>query len=122
MAPRKRSKVHDGVRKTSIVKGDRVRVIRGNYRDQEGTVLEVVRDKNRVLVQGVNIRKRHQRPSQANPDGGIVSFEAPIHLSNVMLIDPSTGNPSRIRTQRLEDGTRERIAVKSGQVVPRPER
>jgi len=108
-------------RKHKIVKGDRVRVIRGNYRDMEGTVLEVLKDAGRVRVEGVNTRKRHQRPSQANPDGGIISFEAPIDISNVMLIDPASGEPSRVRVRIEDDGTKERIAVKSGNPVPRPQ-
>ncbi len=108
-------------RKQRIMKGDRVRVIRGNYRDMEGSVLEVLRDEGRVRVEGVNIRKRHTRPSQADPDGGIISMVAPIHISNVMLIDPSNDEASRVRTQVEEDGTKERIAVKSGNPIPRPQ-
>jgi len=108
-------------RKYQIMKGDRVRVIRGNFRDMEGTVLEVLKDSGRVRVEGVAMRKRHQRPSQANPEGGIVTFEAPIDISNVMLIDPATGEPSRIRTRIEPDGTKERIAVKSGNPIPRPQ-
>ena len=107
--------------KHKIVKGDRVRVIRGNYRDMEGTVLKVLRDAGRVRVEGVNVRKRHTRPSQANPDGGVISFEAPIDVSNVMLIDPATGEPSRVRMRIEEDGTKERISVKSGNPIPRPQ-
>jgi len=110
-----------GARKFKIMKGDRVRVVRGNYRDMEGTVLEVQKDKGRVRVEGVNMRKRHQRPSQANPEGGIVTFEAPIDVSNVMLIDPASGEPGRIRMRIEEDGTKERISVKSGNPVPRPQ-
>jgi len=110
-----------GARKFRIMKGDRVRVVRGNHRDMEGTVLEVLTDKGRVRVEGVNMRKRHQRPSQANPEGGIVTFEAPIDVSNVMLIDPASGEPSRIRARIEEDGTKERIAVKTGNPVPRPQ-
>jgi large subunit ribosomal protein L24 len=106
-------------RKFKISKGDRVRVVRGNYRDQEGTVLRVIADKNAVLVEGINMRKRHMRPSQSNPDGGIVSLEAPIHISNVMLVDPTSGDASRIRTRIESDGTKERIAVKSGNPIPR---
>ena len=106
--------------KHQIMKGDRVRVIRGNYRDMEGSVLEVQRDKNRVRVEGVNMRKRHTRPSQADPDGGIITFEAPIHISNVMLLDPTSDTASRIRIQVEEDGTKERIAVKTGNPIPRP--
>ncbi|MFQ5536449.1 MAG: 50S ribosomal protein L24 [Gemmatimonadota bacterium] len=106
--------------KHKIVKGDRVRVIRGNFRDMEGTVLEVLKGQDRVRVEGVAMRKRHTRPSQADPDGGIITFEAPIHISNVMLIDPATGEPSRVRIRVEDDGTKERISVKSGNPVPRP--
>lgn len=102
------------------MKGDRVKVIRGNDREKEGTVLRVLREKDRVVVEGVNVRKRHTRPSQNDPDGGIISFEAPIHLSNVMLIDPASGEASRVRTRVEEDGVKERIAVKSGNPVPKP--
>ena len=110
-----------GARKHKIMKGDRVRVIRGNYRDLEGSVLEVLPDEDRVRVEGVNLRKRHTRPSQADPDGGIISMVAPIHISNVMLIDPATEQPSRVRTRTEEDGTKERISVKSGNPIPRPQ-
>jgi len=106
--------------RTRIVKGDRVRVIRGNFRDVEGRVLRVDSALGRVVVEGVNMRKRHQRPTQDNPEGGIVTFEAPVDISNVMLIDPSSGNPSRVRIRMEKDGTKERIAVKSGNAVPRP--
>lgn len=110
-----------GAPKSKIMKGDRVKVIRGNYRDIEGTVLEVLRDKDRVRVEGVNQRKRHTRPSQADPDGGIITFEAPIHISNVMLIDPAAETASRVRIQIEDDGTKERIAVKTGNPIPRPQ-
>ena len=102
-----------------VVKGDRVRVIRGNHRDAEGTVLRVLRKANRVVIQGVNMRKRHTRPTQANPEGGIITSEAPIHISNVMLIEPASGEPSRIRIRVEPDGLKERIAVKSGNPIPR---
>lgn len=102
-----------------VRKGDRVRVISGNYRGQEGTILRVEPDKNRVVVQGVNVRKRHRKPSQTDPEGGIVSFEAPIHASNVMLVDPASGEPTRVRSQAGEDGKRERVAVRSGRVIPK---
>jgi len=107
--------------KHNIMKGDQVKVIRGNYRELEGTVLEVLRDKDRVRVEGVNQRKRHTRPSQNNPDGGIITFEAPIHISNVMLIDPTTGEPSRVRIEVDEHGNKERVAVKSGNPIPKPQ-
>lgn len=109
----KRPKVH-------VRKGDRVKVIRGNDAGREGTVLRVLPAENRVVVEGVNLRKRHMRPSQENPDGGIITFEAPIHASNVMLIDPSTGEPTRIRKRIDEDGRKERISVRSGNPIPVP--
>lgn len=105
--------------KAKIRRGDRVRVIRGNFRDQEGTVLRVDRDENRVVIQGINFRKRHRKPSQLNPEGAIISFEAPVHASNVMLIDPSTGEPSRVRMQRDGEGRAERVSVASGRVIPK---
>ncbi len=104
---------------TKIVKGDRVRVIRGNHRDAEGTVLRVIRNTRQVVVQGVNMRKRHTRPSQENPEGGIITFEGPIHISNVMLIEPATGEASRVRIRVEPDGLKERIAVRSGNPVPK---
>ena len=107
--------------KCQIMKGDRVRVIRGNDREAEGNVLEVIKDTRQVRVEGVNMRKRHTRPSEANPDGGIISFESPINISNVMLIDPATDEPRRVRVRIEEDGTKERIAVKSGNPIPRPQ-
>lgn len=106
-------------RKIKITRGDRVRVIRGNDRDQEGTVLRVLPDSSAVVVEGVNMRKKHMRPSQSDPDGGIITLEAPIHISNVMLVDPTSGDASRVRIRVEDDGTKERIAVKSGNPVPR---
>ncbi len=106
--------------KRRIMKGDRVKVIRGNYRDMEGAVLEVLQDENRVRVEGVNTRKRHTRPSQKDPDGGIISMVAPIHISNVMLIDASGEKASRVRTRAEKEGTKERVAVKTGNPIPKP--
>ncbi|CAN5825194.1 50S ribosomal protein L24 [soil metagenome] len=105
--------------KMRIRRGDRVKVIRGNYRGQEGTVLRVDSEKNRVVVEGVNMRKRHRKPSAIDPEGGIISFEAPIAASNVMLIDPSTGEPTRVRVQLNDDGTKDRVSVKSGRAIPK---
>jgi large subunit ribosomal protein L24 len=110
--PVERQKLH-------VRRGDRVKVIRGNFAGTEGTVLRVLPKTNRVVVEGVNLRKRHTRPSQANPEGGIISFEAPIHVSNVMLIDPTSGEPTRVRKRIDADGTKERISVKSGNPIPR---
>jgi large subunit ribosomal protein L24 len=93
--PRRRKSV--STHKLHVRRGDRVRVIRGNFAGKEGIVLRVMPAENRVIVEGLNLRKRHMRPSQENPEGGIVSFEAPIHASNVMRIDPATGEPTRKR-------------------------
>jgi large subunit ribosomal protein L24 len=105
--------------KLHVRRGDRVRVIRGNFAGQEGTVLRVLTKENRVVIEGINMRKRHMRPSQANQEGGIVTFEAPIHASNVMLIDPTTGEPSRVRQRTDADGMKERVSVRSGNPIPR---
>lgn len=107
-------------RKLHVRKGDQVQVISGNYRGARGQVLRSIPSKNQVVVEGVNLRKRHQAPSQQNPEGGIVTFEAPIHVSNVMLIDPTTDEPTRYRIRIDADGTKERISVKSGNPIPRP--
>ena len=116
----KKSKARRGGTKHRIAKGDRVRVIRGNFRDAEGTVLRVVSEADRVVVEGVNMRKRHERPTQANPEGGIITFEAPIHISNVMLVDPASGDASRTRLRVEADGAKERIALKTGNPIPKP--
>lgn len=108
---RKRHKLH-------VSRGDQVKVIRGVYKGVEGEVLRVLPKQKRVVVEGVNMRKRHQRPTQ-DSEGGIVTFEAPIAASNVMLIDPTTGEPSRTRTHVDADGTKERISVKSGNPIPK---
>jgi large subunit ribosomal protein L24 len=105
--------------KMKLRKGDRVKVLRGNERGKEGTILRVDREKNRVVVEGVNIRKRHRKPTAMDPEGGIISFEAPIHASNVMLLDPANDEPTRIRSKTNEDGSKDRVAVGSGRAIPR---
>ena len=119
MAIKKRHGAPAVRRKLHVRRGDRVKVIRGNHAGAEGTVLRVLTQENRIVVEGVNLRKRHQRPSQANPEGGIITFEAPIHASNVMLLDPGSGEPTRVRQQVDADGTKERVSVKSGNPIPR---
>ena len=105
--------------KMKIRRGDRVKVISGNHKGQEGVVLRVEPEKGRVVIQGVNMRKRHMKPSQTSPEGGIVQFEAPVHVSNVMLLDPTTGEPTRVRAGVGEDGKRQRISARSGNAIPR---
>jgi len=119
MGGRGRKKTQHGSGKLHVRRGDRVRVIRGNDAGREGTVLRVIPDQAKVVVEGVNRRTKHQRPTQDMPEGGRMTFEAPIHVSNVMLIDPSTGEPSRVRSRVDADGTRERIAVRSGNAIPK---
>ena len=99
-------------------KNDLVEVITGRDRGKRGKVLQVLPEKGRVVVQGVNFIKRHTRPNpQKNIKGGIVEREAPIHASNVMLLDPEENKPTRIGHKTLPDGRRVRIGRKSGAVV-----
>jgi len=101
--------------------GDQVAVIAGNNKGSEGRVIRVEPLRNRVVVEGVNMRTRHQRPSQANPEGGIVTFEAPIHASNVMLLCPHCKAPSRVHRRHDADGTLERLCVRCETPIPVPE-
>lgn len=91
-------------KKIHIKKGDMVKVVTGSYKGKEGRVIEVVRDTNRALVEGVNMIKRHTKPNAQYPDGGIINKEAPIHLSNLMYIDPKTGNPTKVGRKIDEKG------------------
>ena len=102
-----------------VTKGDTVRVMRGDDKGKEGKIIRVYPKTGRVTVEGVNIVKRHRRARTADEQSGIVDFPAPIHASNVMLLDPKSGGPTRVRRQIDEDGTKERIAVKSGEAIPR---
>lgn len=97
---------------------DEVEVIAGNYKGVRGTVQRVLREEGRVVVSGVNVVKKHQKPrpsgGRSQAQGGIIEFEAPISVSNVMVIDPQTGEPTRVGVRRTEDGRRVRFAKKSG--------
>ena len=105
--------------KTRITTGDTVRVMRGEDKGKEGKVLRVYLKKGRVTVEGVNIVKRHRKATRPEEQSGIIDMPAPIHLSNVMLLDPKTGEPTRIRMRIDADGTKERISAKSGDAIPR---
>lgn len=98
--------------------GDNVVVISGKDKGKTGVVLTAIPKKNRVVVEGVNIIKKHQKPTQMNPEGGILEVEAPIHVSNVMHVDPESGERTRVRYEIKEDGTKVRTAVKSGKEIP----
>lgn len=102
--------------KLHIKKDDLVKVIAGVSKGEEGKVLEVYTDKNRALVEGVNMAKRHTKPNATHPNGGIVDQEAAVHLSNLMLIDPKTGEPTRIG-RKLVDGKLTRFSKKTGEVL-----
>lgn len=108
-------------KKMRVIRGDTVKVITGNDKGKEGKVLKTFPDTQRVIVEKVNMIKRHTRPSQRLPQGGVIEREAPIHVSNVMVIDPKSGARTRIGYKVLSDGTRERIAKKSGEMLPRHE-
>lgn len=99
-----------------VKKGDKVQVISGKDKGKQGVILEAYPKKDRVLVEGVNVIKKHSKPSQMNPQGGIMSQEAPIHVSNVMPIDPKTGKPTRVG-YNVVDGKKVRVAKKSGEVL-----
>lgn len=93
--------------------GDKVKVIAGKDKGKEGVVVKTLATKDRVVVEGVNIVKKHQKPNNQYPQGGIVELEAPIHVSNVQLLDPSTNEPTKVG-YKVEDGKKVRFAKKSG--------
>lgn len=99
-----------------IKTGDKVRVMRGKDAGKEGTVTKVLIGKDRVVVEGVNMIKKHVKPSTVNPNGGVIDMEAAIHVSNVMLLDPKDGKPTRVG-KSVVDGKRVRIAKKSGDAL-----
>ena len=99
-----------------IKKGDRVVLLAGRDKGRQGEVLRVFPTENRLVVQGLNLVKRHTRPSQADPQGGIKTKEAPLHISNVAFVDPQNGGPTRIGF-RMEGDKKVRFAKKSGEVI-----
>ncbi|MCM3741036.1 50S ribosomal protein L24 [Oceanobacillus luteolus] len=99
-----------------VKKGDKVKVLSGKDRGKTGTILELYPKKDRVLVEGVNMVQKHAKPSQENPQGGILNQEAAIHVSNVLPIDPKTGEPTRVGYE-VRDGKKVRIAKKSGEAL-----
>ncbi|MCH8203045.1 MAG: 50S ribosomal protein L24 [Proteobacteria bacterium] len=102
--------------KIKLKKGDKVVVLAGKDKGQRGEILKMLRPKNKAIVQGINMVKRHTAPSQAGA-GGIISKEMPIHLSNLAIEDPKDGKPTRIGIRTLKDGTRERFARRSGEAI-----
>ena len=104
-------------RTLSIRKGDQVKVIAGADKGVEGKVIEVLAERERVIVEGVNRIKRHTRAGADGTQGGIITREAPIHVSNVMLLDPTDNKPTRVGIRVNDDGTRQRYSKRSGEVV-----
>jgi large subunit ribosomal protein L24 len=99
-----------------VKKGDKVMVITGKDKGKTGVVLAAFPKKDRVIVEGVNIVKKHSKPSQVNPQGGIINKEASIHVSNVMLLDPKSNEPTRVGYKDV-NGKKVRVAVKSGEQI-----
>lgn len=108
----KRMKLH-------VSKGDTVRVMRGEDKGKEGKVIRVLLKSGRVVVEGVNLVKMHRKARTAEEESGIREAPAPVHSSNVMLLDPKSGRPTRTRARIDEDGTKERVSVRNGEPIPR---
>jgi large subunit ribosomal protein L24 len=104
-------------KKLHIKKGDTVIVITGESKGQKGRVLEVDRDKNRALVEGVNMVSKHTKPNAKSPQGGILKKEAPVHISNLMLVDPASGKPARIGRRLNDKNKLVRYSKKSGEEI-----
>jgi len=98
-------------------KGDKIMVIAGKERGKTATISRILRAENRVLLDGVNMVKRHRKATRAGGKGQIIDIPMPLHASNVQLVDPKSGKPTRIRITRDKEGNRTRIAVRSGQEV-----
>ncbi|MDR0954221.1 MAG: 50S ribosomal protein L24 [Rikenellaceae bacterium] len=103
--------------KLHIKKGDTVRVIAGDNKGSEGKVMEIRTDKSRAIVEGVNLVKKHTKPNAAHPQGGIIEQEAPIHISNLQLIDPKSGQPTRVGRRQNDQGKIVRYAKRSGEEI-----
>lgn len=102
-----------------VRKGDKVQVLSGKYKGQQGTVLDVMPDRERVRVEGVAVVKRHLKPGKEvqHPNGGIIERLGTIHWSNVQVLDPESGKPTRVGAKTLEDGRRVRVAKRSGAIL-----
>jgi large subunit ribosomal protein L24 len=99
-----------------IKKGDRVEIIAGDHKGATGRVLRVIPKKSKVVVQGHNIAKKHVRPSRRNPQGGRIDVEQPIHISNVLPVNPKSSRGNRVRFQTSEDGSKKRVTTDGGEI------
>jgi len=104
------------MKKFKIKTGDEVIILAGKDKGLKGKVLKIIKSKDRVIVEGVNIVKKHVKPSAENPQGGIVEKEAPIHISNVALVDPKSGKATRVGYE-MKDGKKVRVSKKSKEVI-----
>ena len=102
--------------KLKVKKGDEVIIITGKYKGKKGKILKVFPEKNKIVVSGINLVKKHTKPTQVS-EGGIITKELPIDISNVAHVDPKTGNPTKVAFKFLEDGSKVRIAKKSGEII-----
>lgn len=102
--------------KLKIKTGDTVRIIAGDHKGTEGKIIRVLRDKNKAIIEGVNMVSKHEKPSAQNPQGGIVKKEAPIHISNLALIDSKSGETTRVGFEQ-RDGVKVRVSKKSNEVI-----
>ena len=110
-------KKHAQPTKLKIRKGDLVKVIAGDSKGTQGKIVEVLVEKGRAIVEGANMVSKHTKPNAANPNGGIVKQEAAIHISNLMLVDPKTGNTTRVGRKKNDAGKLVRVAKKSGEEI-----
>ena len=104
-------------KKLHIRKGDTAIVIAGNDKGKKGKVLDVIREKNRAIIEGVNMITKHVKPSANNPEGGIERTEAPLHISNIMLVDPSSGEITKIGRKLNDEGKMQRFSKKTGELI-----
>lgn len=115
--PKVKKKLESHNHKLHVKKDDTVMVITGKDKGKKGRIIAAYPRQNRVLIEGINMVKKHAKPSQQNPQGGILTQEAAIHVSNVMLLDPKSGKPTRIGYKVLENGKKVRVAKKSGEII-----
>lgn len=117
---RTRHEINAEREKMHVMRGDTVRVVRGDDKGKEGKIIRVYTKTGRVTIEGVNIVKKHRKARRAEEQSEIMEMPAPMHASNVMLLDPKSGAPTRIRAKIDADGTKERISIKSGDAIARP--
>ena len=104
-------------KKFNIRKGDTVLVLSGEYKGQQGKILKMITKTDRALVEGINLVSKHTKPNAKNPQGGVIKKEAPIHVSNLMLVDPATGKPTKVGKKRTEEGKLVRYSKKTREEI-----